>query len=958
MADGQVVFEITGDSKGIKTTISQVTDDIQQESKKWEQATDNATEQMANSFSGMLTKVTGMIAAAGIGKAILDFGKSAIEAASDLAEVQNVVDTVFGDGASQIETWAQTAGEKFGLSETMAKRFTSTLGAMMKSAGMTGNEIVTMSTDLAGLAADMASFYNLDFDTAFQKIRSGISGETEPLKQLGINMSVANLNAFALAQGLEKTFDKMDQGEQTMLRYQYLMQATADAQGDFERTSDGFANAQRKIESSIESIKTSLGNIFLPAIENALAGVSNFLSGISAAMMPEKTIIDQFNEAEINTADKMAEIEKTYNSASDLIKILDEIQTKTTTLKNGGTISYGELFQGIGEVEKTGGDIREYLAGLVDDVDDVVNKYNQWKEVTNQLTGLIPGIATEIDKETGAISDNTDELQKNLDAWRKNEENKVLWAEYYAKAEAVARAKGEQAGIQIEARARQLAAEREAKKLAETYGTVFDEQGRILDRFTGDHKYEYEAGLLNVAEVENQFDNYNNLLDQADQAQKKADKSAGDLSEAEGLLADELQAVQEMTGQTAEEFNNAADAAENYKGKSAETWQSDLKGAKDAAAAIGEVVKYYEKARQATEKSMEKSLGGFGAVDRALDKEKKKLEEYSEEFRKKQEEYNKKGLLKGYVDKSGNVDLEKMSQNYDKLSDNAKKAYNELAKIRNKQTEVNEAINEYSAEGIKKNLRDQITYMQEYLDNLKQLKAWGVSDAMLAQLSDGSKESAQFLQGIIEGGEGSAKEIDKLFQDVEKQKKSFTDELTQQQLTVDEAYNKLVEKAQKTMSDLNLGQEAKNAMGATVLGIADGIRSNVSEVSAAVTELMKALDPLTKFGFSWGYQNGNFVLNLDGSNEKGLDYVPFDGYLSELHEGEGILTAEENRIWQRFKNGQASQANVDYDALGSAMRDNIHAGGNVYLDGKTVGRVVSGIQGDQYRSLQRSGWQQ
>ena len=76
-----------------------------------------------------------------------------------------------------------------------------------------------------------------------------------------------------------------------------------------------------------------------------------------------------------------------------------------------------------------------------------------------------------------------------------------------------------------------------------------------------------------------------------------------------------------------------------------------------------------------------------------------------------------------------------------------------------------------------------------------------------------------------------------------------------------------------------------------------------------------------------------------------------------MHEGEGILTAEENRIWQRFKNGQNASQNVDYDALGGIMRDNVHAGGNVYLDGRTVGKVISDIQGNQYRSLQRSGWQ-
>ena len=93
---------------------------------------------------------------------------------------------------------------------------------------------------------------------------------------------------------------------------------------------------------------------------------------------------------------------------------------------------------------------------------------------------------------------------------------------------------------------------------------------------------------------------------------------------------------------------------------------------------------------------------------------------------------------------------------------------------------------------------------------------------------------------------------------------------------------------------------------------------------------------------------------IQGEYETGLDRVPFDGFLASLHEGEGILTAEENRIWQRFKAGQPG---MDYDTLGGVMRDNIKPGGNVYLDGRQVGTVVSQIQGNQYRTMQRSGWQ-
>ena len=362
----------------------------------------------------------------------------------------------------------------------------------------------------------------------------------------------------------------------------------------------------------------------------------------------------------------------------------------------------------------------------------------------------------------------------------------------------------------------------------------------------------------------------------------------------------------------------------------------------------------YKKAREATEKSMESTLGTLGKIDGALDKEREKLNKYSEEYGKKNAQYGK------LLEKHGGLEgINKLSNDeFQELPKDVQNAYNELAKLKNEMGELQQTMDQFSSSGMKNNLKDQITYMEDYLKNLETLKEWGLSDTLLASLSDGSKESAQYLQGLVDGGKEAASEVDSLFAQVQEKKKGFTDTLTEQKLTVDETYNAMVEKAKELVEQLDLGEEANDAMGNTMLGIISGIRDNVSGVSAAVTELMNALAPLDSLGFRWGFEGGSFVLELDGSHETGLDYVPFSGYLAELHEGEGILTAEENRIWQRFKNGQSSSQNVDYDALGGIMRDNVHAGGNVYLDGRTVGKVISDVQGNQYRSLQRSGWQQ
>ena len=164
----------------------------------------------------------------------------------------------------------------FGLSELSAKKYSSTLGAMMKSSGLAGVQMEGMSKKLTELAADMASFYNLSTDEAFDKIRSGISGETEPLKQLGVNMSVANLEAYALTQGIKKQYSEMNQAQQTLLRYNYLLSVTKDAQGDFARTSGSWANQVRLLGEQWNIFKGSMGAGFINILAPIVRGL-NFL---------------------------------------------------------------------------------------------------------------------------------------------------------------------------------------------------------------------------------------------------------------------------------------------------------------------------------------------------------------------------------------------------------------------------------------------------------------------------------------------------------------------------------------------------------------------------------------------------------------------------------------------------------------------------------------------------------
>lgn len=269
-------FEAMQDASGraIDTaSIQEAREELARASAALDQLEDH-TNKSTDAFS-RLAKAIGLVM---IARKALDTIKTGIDYASDLAEVQNVVDVTFGSATEAINSWSKECLAAYGMNEVSAKRYAGTIGAMLKSSGLAGDAIVDMSKDMVGLAGDMASFYNLDLETAFEKIRSGISGETEPLKQLGINMSVANLEAYALSQGITTAYNEMSQAEQVMLRYNYLMSTTADAQGDFARTQDSYANQTRLLSESWLEFTGIMAEQLLPVLTTIVSWLNNIVT--------------------------------------------------------------------------------------------------------------------------------------------------------------------------------------------------------------------------------------------------------------------------------------------------------------------------------------------------------------------------------------------------------------------------------------------------------------------------------------------------------------------------------------------------------------------------------------------------------------------------------------------------------------------------------------------------------
>lgn len=228
-------------------------------------------------ITNIASKAGKILAGAFAIKKITEFTSACLDLGSDLAEVQNVVDVTFSKMNEKVNNFAQNAVFQFGLSETMAKQYTGTFGAMAKAFGFVESEAYAMSTTLTGLAGDVASFYNITQGEAYTKLKSVFTGETESLKDLGVVMTQTALDQFALANGYGKTTAKMTEQEKVALRYAFVQQQLSLAHGDFARTSDSWANQVRILKLQFDSLRASLGQGFIAAVTPVIKVINTIM---------------------------------------------------------------------------------------------------------------------------------------------------------------------------------------------------------------------------------------------------------------------------------------------------------------------------------------------------------------------------------------------------------------------------------------------------------------------------------------------------------------------------------------------------------------------------------------------------------------------------------------------------------------------------------------------------------
>ena len=338
-ADGSVIIDTRMDTSGVQNGVS-------------------AIKQSFNGLGSAVKKIGLLIGGAfAVGK-LVQFGKECVELGSDLTEVQNVVDVTFTTMSDKVNEFAKNAMTSAGLSETMAKRYVGTFGAMSKSFGFSESQAYDMSTALTQLTGDVASFYNISQDLAYIKLKSVFTGETETLKDLGVVMTQSALDQYALANGYGKTTSAMTEQEKVALRLAFVQKQLSAASGDFIRTSDSWANQVRVMQLQLQSLKATVGqgliNIFTPVLK-----VINILLG------------------------KLATLANAFKSFTELI---------TGKKSSGQTSGSGAGLAGTGAIADTAdqygqaADNAEHLADATNDTAKATKKAN--KETKNYLSSL------------------------------------------------------------------------------------------------------------------------------------------------------------------------------------------------------------------------------------------------------------------------------------------------------------------------------------------------------------------------------------------------------------------------------------------------------------------------------------------------------------------------------------------------------------------------------------------
>lgn len=253
-------------------------------------------EGLKQSFDNLIGAVKGFLALE-ITRKVIEIGKACLKASSDMTELQNVTDQVFGDMSKEVQQFSEDMGNAMGRSTYALQKYTSDIGSIFKGLGGISEESTKkMSEDLAALAVDIGSFKNIADDQAFTAITAGIVGETEPLKRLGIVINENVMAEYALTKGIKTKWEALDQATKAQLRYQKIMESTSFMQGDAARTINTYANQLKVFQANTQELSKAIGDKLVKSSNGCLGVINNLTEGLTR-FFSKKTSSDFVSDA-------------------------------------------------------------------------------------------------------------------------------------------------------------------------------------------------------------------------------------------------------------------------------------------------------------------------------------------------------------------------------------------------------------------------------------------------------------------------------------------------------------------------------------------------------------------------------------------------------------------------------------------------------------------------------------
>ena len=422
------------------------------------------------SVAGQIGKMTASLTAAyaavqGFREAFLFVG-DAIKLASDLGETTTKVGVIFGNNAQEIQSWARTTSTSFGQTTQQAMDAAATFAIFGKAAGLSGGQLVGFSKNLVGLSADFASFYNTSPEEAITAIGAALRGESEPIRKFGVLLDDATLKAEAMKLGLYDGTGALDAQTKSLAAYNAILSQSTDAQGDFERTSDGLANQTRILSAEFTNLKTALGEGlitptstvvssinegFIPAMKGAIQYSKDLFSVLSATPAKGQSVVydavaeslngfnyymaqafnnfTPFGYALTALTNKGKEVSLTQTEANAAInKTSEGASTAAAELTKTGlaaAAAAGE-FQGAGEKADTAGqsmaesfslgaDFKPQIDGLADGWSKVGDEIAGTKPLLEGNFSLADSIAGKTDDQAQSIGGVNEELKTSAD---------------------------------------------------------------------------------------------------------------------------------------------------------------------------------------------------------------------------------------------------------------------------------------------------------------------------------------------------------------------------------------------------------------------------------------------------------------------------------------------------------------------------------------------------------------